>query len=361
MKRLVFTVTNELNFDQRMQRICESLQSNGYDVMLIGRQYKSSPKLQQQVFKQKRLRCFFRKGFLFYGEYNIRLFFYLIFSRVDVYCAIDLDTILPVYFASIFKNKKRVYDAHEYFTEQKEIVTRPLVHRVWLTIENFSVPRFPNGYTVNQSLAHFFLDKYKVNYKIVRNFASLKYKSQKLTSDTNFILYQGAVNEGRGFENLIPAMRQISIPLHIYGKGNFLEEAKLLVKKYNVESSVIFKGAIPPDELRKISSYALFGILLMDSEGKNNYYSLANRFSDYIMAGIPQICVDYPEYHSLNEIVQCADLIPDFEEKTLVSHIQNLIDNKDYYDFLLNNTQKAQTIICWENEEKTLIDFYSNL
>jgi hypothetical protein len=42
MKKLYCCVTNDLNFDQRMMRICNSLQSNGYEVSLIGRKNKNS-------------------------------------------------------------------------------------------------------------------------------------------------------------------------------------------------------------------------------------------------------------------------------------------------------------------------------
>ena len=48
---------------------------------------------------------------------------------MDAVCAIDLDTILPCYFISILRRKKRMYDAHELFTEMKEIITRPSVKR----------------------------------------------------------------------------------------------------------------------------------------------------------------------------------------------------------------------------------------
>ena len=74
MKHLLFTVTNELNYDQRMIRICSSLSMNGYLVTLIGRENNNSPKLTQQTFQQKRLFCFFNKGKWFYIEYKIFLF-----------------------------------------------------------------------------------------------------------------------------------------------------------------------------------------------------------------------------------------------------------------------------------------------
>ena len=100
VKRLSFLVTNDLNFDQRMQRICSTLSEAGFDVELIGRRRKNSLPLTQKSFVQKRLFCFFERSFLFYAEYNLRLFFYLLFRRTDLICAIDLDTILPAYYIS---------------------------------------------------------------------------------------------------------------------------------------------------------------------------------------------------------------------------------------------------------------------
>ena len=78
VKKIVCTVTNDLNFDQRMIRICSSLQQGGYAVTLVGRVRENSQSLQQRIFQQKRLYCFFQKGKFFYAEYNIRLFFFKI-------------------------------------------------------------------------------------------------------------------------------------------------------------------------------------------------------------------------------------------------------------------------------------------
>jgi hypothetical protein len=95
LKRIIFTVTNDLTYDQRMKRICHTLATAGYDVTLVGRRLPSSVALTKEDYKQKRIRCRFHRGKWFYAEYNIRLFFYLLFRRMDAVCAIDLDTILP--------------------------------------------------------------------------------------------------------------------------------------------------------------------------------------------------------------------------------------------------------------------------
>src|SRR5690349_11491904 len=100
MKKIVFTVTNDLSYDQRMIRICTSLSANGFSVKLVGRKMPASVPLSSRSFEQVRLNCFFHKGKLFYAEYNLRLFFYLLTQQMNCICAIDLDTILPCYAVS---------------------------------------------------------------------------------------------------------------------------------------------------------------------------------------------------------------------------------------------------------------------
>ncbi|MGF2414534.1 MAG: hypothetical protein ACQUYJ_19520, partial [Ferruginibacter sp.] len=229
---LVFTVTTDLTYDQRMIRICTSLANAGYNVTLVGRKLKASLPLAAQPFVQKRLYCFFEKGKLFYAEYNIRLFFYLLVKKMDCIGAIDLDTILPGYFISTIKKVKRVYDAHELFCEMKEIATRPAIYKAWKKIERYTVPKFTNGYTVNQPIADEFKKMYGVNYEVIRNIALLR-EINLTEKKEKFILYQGAVNEGRSFETLIPAMKQVNCTLIICGDGNFMEQAKSLVTENN--------------------------------------------------------------------------------------------------------------------------------
>lgn len=361
MKRIILTVTNDLTYDQRMQRICTSLAEYGYEVTLAGRRLGTSVPLAQQPFKQKRLYCLFTKGMLFYAEYNLRLFFWLLFAKADAFCAIDLDTILPVLFVSAVRGKKRVYDAHELFTEQIEITSRPAIHKIWMGIERFSVPRFTNGYTVNHFIAGEFARRYKVNYEVIRNLPL--YTGDIITGKPTekFIIYQGAVNEGRCFETLIPAMKQISARLVICGNGNFFAQAQQLIKKYNVDNKVELKGYVLPAELKKITPTARVAVTLFESTGLNQYYSLGNRFFDYIMAGVPQVCVNYPEYKAINDVYNVALLIDDTNTETIATALNKLLADDVLYTLLANNCKLARKQLQWQVEETRLIAFYNNL
>ena len=361
VKNIVCTVTNDLNFDQRMIRICSSLQAHGYNVTLVGRLRKNSKDLTQKTFKQKRLFCFFDKGKIFYIEYNIRLFFYLLFVKSDLFCAIDLDTILPNLLASKIRRKKRVYDAHELFCEMEEIVSRPMIHRVWKAIERYAVPQFVNGYTIGDYYAQEFYNMYGVKYEIVRNATIFKELPKKDATKEKYILYQGAVNEGRSFETLIPALKNVNCKLIICGNGNFFIQANDLVKQYQLEDKIIFKGYVEPGLLREYTLNATIGITLFTNQGKSNYLSMANRFFDYMHFAVPQLCVNFPEYQKVNNQYEIAVLIENTEVNTISTALNLMLEDEQLYKRLKQNCLKAREEYCWQNEEKKLIQFYKKI
>lgn len=358
MQKLTFTVINDLTYDQRMHRICTSLANDGYDVTLIGRQSINSIPLKNYSFKQKRIRCLFSKGKLLYAEFNLRLLFELLFISVDCFCAIDLDTIIPNYIASALRRKKRVYDAHELFTELKEIVTRSAIQKIWMKVEHFAVPKYKYGYTVNDFIANEFKRRYGVEYAVIRNLPQLV-RLEHLPDKTNpFIIYQGAVNEGRGFETLIPAMRYVNARLVVCGEGNFFSQLKQLIVNEGVEEKVELKGMIAPEELRNITPKAYAAVMLFEETGLNQFHSLANRFFDYIMAGVPQVCVAFPQYKTLNEKYSIASLIDNTAPHTIANALNNLLNDDVYYKSLCDNCILAREKLNWQKEEKALLKFY---
>jgi glycosyltransferase involved in cell wall biosynthesis len=360
LKRIYFTVTNDLTYDQRMQRICTSLAENGYVITLVGRKLSSSIPLAQVKYKQKRISCWFNKGKRFYFEYNLRLCCYLLFRKMDAICAIDLDTIIPCHTVSRIKRIPRIYDAHELFTELKEVITRPRVKRIWTGVEKKMVPKFKLGYTVSESIADEFHKRHGVNYKTIRNLPLLK-PLDPIQSSEKFILYQGAVNEARGFEYLVPAMHRINCKLIICGDGNFMPQLKKLISEQRLENMMEIKGMLPPDEIWKISQQATIGIALAEKEGLNQWLALPNKFFDYIHAGLPQVTMDYPEYRRINKQFEVAVLINDLAPERIANAINNLLTNEVLHSKLKANCMLARHELNWQSEEKKLLSFYRSV
>ena len=92
MKRIIFSVTNDLATDNRVNRSCIVAQSLGFEVLLVGRKLPKSQDVTRS-YATKRFRLIFKTGVLFYAAFQLRLFFYLLFKRVDLLYSNDLDTL----------------------------------------------------------------------------------------------------------------------------------------------------------------------------------------------------------------------------------------------------------------------------
>ncbi len=378
-KKIIFTVTNDLVFDQRMHRICSSMSKAGYEVTLVGRGYPDSPPLFPALFQQVRLPMKFKSGKLFYIEYNFKLYRFLLNTPADAICAIDLDTIIPVYLVTQKKGIRRMYDAHEYFTEMIEVKRRWHIHFIWKQIEKWLVPKFTHGYTVGGVIAKEFKSLYGVDYALVRNIpvyrepidknAVLPEVVHRILSDFNLktnpahptILYQGAINEGRALPQLISAFESLDARLLMAGTGNLEHEIKKLIIEKGLEHKIYMCGNVAPEDLRCLTAKCYTGITIFDALSKNQYYSLGNKFFDYIMAHLPQVCVNYPEYAALLEQYPVAVPLVNTETESIALSLNKLLNDPVLYKNLQINAREAAKTLHWALEEKTLLKIWQNL
>ena len=367
MSSLLFAVTTDLNYDQRMQRICGSLAAHGYSVLLVGREWPDSQPLTRQAYQQHRLRCLFKKGKLFYLEYNLKLFFFLLRQRAAVWCAIDLDTALPVWLRATLSRQPFVYDAHELFTEVPEVVTRPSIRCLWQLVEGFIVPRAALAYTVGPALAEWFERRYGRPFAVVRNVSRLagpELPPAPVAAPPNgYILYQGVLNTGRGLEALLDAMPEVAARLIICGEGDLSAALRARAERLGLLASgqVEFRGFVLPAELRTITRGAAVGIMLLENQGLSYYYSLANKFFDYLHAGVPQLVVDFPEYRRLNDRYDVAEVV-ELTPNALAAALNRLLrDDPARYQQLAQNCRHARLELNWQREEETLLALYATL
>lgn len=353
-KKIICTVTNDLSYDQRMQRICASLAQAGYEVELVGRQRSSSVPLREQPFRQTRLRCRWEKGKLFYLEYNIRLFFYLLFSRFGALWSVDLDTIVPVWAAGRLKSATLIFDAHEYFEEVPEVVRRPRIQRIWKAVARWFIPRMDRRYTVGPALAERFEALYGKPFGVVRN---LPYRQEEEALERTMpekpvFLYQGVLNEGRGLEALIGVMPSFpKAELWLAGEGDMSDALRQMVQAKGLAAQVRFLGYVQPADLPALTKQATIGFNLLENKGLSYYYSLANKAFDYIQAGLPSVQMDFPEYRSLQEEYRVFQLVADLSQETLIVAIRQLLEDKAYYGEMSRRCLSAAAALCWEREE----------
>ncbi|MCB9032765.1 MAG: glycosyltransferase [Chitinophagales bacterium] len=360
-KHIIFTVSNDISFDQRMHKICSTLSSQ-YKVTLIGRLLPNSMPIDKRNYETKRIKLWFNNGFLFYAVLNIALFFKLLFIKADIFCACDADTLLAVLLAGKIRNKKNVFDAHEYFSESTEIVNKPFVKSVWQKLEQFAIPKVDAAYTVCDSLANIFTKKYNKKFEVIRNVPFENKNKTSINEKNKYLLYQGNLNIGRGLEEMLLAMMYINnIPLYIIGDGIMRPKLEAIIQKYQLQDKVFLLGRKTPKEIIAYTQNAFVGINLLENRGLSYYYSLSNKFFDYIQAQVPQIAIAFPEYIHYNEQYNIAVMVDNLEIHTIVDALNKLIQDEDKYIQLKLNCIEAAQALNWNKESIQLINIYNNL
>ncbi|MDR1584604.1 MAG: glycosyltransferase [Prevotellaceae bacterium] len=360
-KRIIISVTSDLATDQRVLKSAFSCHKNGYDVLLAGRKLKNSLPL-NLPFKYLRFRLIFNSSAFFYAEYNIRLFFFLLFSRCDILLSNDTDTLPANYLVSQLRRKKLVFDAHELFPEVPELARRPCVKKIWEKLEDFIFPRLQYSYTVCQSIAGYYNRKYGIEMKVVRNVPYYRQTTSRLLREQfpgkKIVLYQGALNVGRGLEWVIDAMPLIdNAVLVIIGCGDIRQQLETQVERLKLKDKVFFAGKIGGDKLHEYTSSADIGLCLLESRGLSYYYSLPNRIFDYIQAGLPVLATCFPEIENIVATCKTGVLIDRYEADFIAATINDMLNNPlDTSHF--GDLAKE---FCWENEEKILMGIISPL
>jgi len=367
-KRVIVSVTNDLFTDNRVNKVCLFLRSQGYDVLLVGRRRKNSNALSERAYATYRMELLFDKGAFFYAEYNLRLFLFLLFRKADVLVSNDLDTLLANFMASKFKRRcELVYDSHEFFTEVPELTSRPRVRKIWLSIEKWIFPKLTKIYTVNPSIAAAYKERYGKDLFVVRNVSPqwkpksrLSRKDLGLPEDKFLVIMQGAgINVDRGAEEAVEAMRSLeNIVLLIVGDGDSVPKLKKNVNNYDLQKKVLFFDKRPYDELMQFTANADLGLTLDKPSNLNYRFSLPNKVFDYIHAGIPVVCTDLPEVSKIVAGYEVGIILEKFTPDTLAAAIHQLSGDAEKMSKLMSNCRLAAEKESWEGECEILKKIY---
>ena len=365
--RAIVSVTNDLYTDQRVHKVCTFLQGQGYDVLLIGRKLKSSVELPKRTYATKRIKLIFERGPLFYGFFNLRLFFLLLFKKVDVLVANDLDTLLANHWAKKFKRSATlVYDSHEYFTEVPELTSRPKVQRFWLRIERKIFPSLQKIYTVNQSIAEIYSHLYQKDVKVVRNISPL-WKPQELLDkktlgipeNKSLIILQGAgINVDRGAEEAVEAMQHIDAVLMIVGDGDVIPQLKSRVTALNLQERVLFYGKQPYDRMMNFTHHADIGLTLDKPSNLNYKLSLPNKVFDYMHTGTAIVATDIKEVAHIVRSYKIGEILTEFTVEHLAETLRSLLNDPEWLSSYKHNCSIAAHQENWEKETEVLKEIY---
>ena len=363
-KKVIVSVINDLVTDQRVARTCSVLMECNYEVLLVGRVQKNSKPLENRLYRCKRMKLLFEQGVLFYLFFNIRLFFVLLFTKADVLLANDLDTLLPNYIVSKLKGITLIYDSHEIFCEVPELVNNPAKKHIWELLEKLIVPKLKYAITVNESIADYFIKKYRTPFIYIRNIPNYTplatYKTRielGLPEDKHIVILQGAgINVHRGAEELLEAFTYLddNFFLLIIGGGDVIEQLKANTVKFKLTEKVIFIDKLSALELRQYTLNANLGVTIDKDTNMNYHFSLPNKVFDYMHAGIPILASKLPEIKTIIDKYDIGAFIDNHNPQHIANQISEIINNTNY-NVYKNNTKQAASDNNWLTEKQKLI------
>lgn len=364
MKRALVSVVNDLVSDQRVDKTCTILLNLDYEVVLVGRKKKNSPPLPERSYKMSRMKLLFEKGPLFYAEFNIRLFFFLLSHKADLLVSNDLDTLLPSFLVQKIKKVPLVYDSHELFTETPEVIHRPFVRSVWLRIERSIVPRLNEMITVSDSIAQIFHDKYDIPVHVVRNIPPanrfIKSKSRKeldLPGESPILILQGSgINIQRGGEELVESMQYVhNSLLLVIGGGDVIDTLKAISQSLGLDGKIRFLPRMAVEELYQYTMNADLGLTLDKDTNPNYRYSLPNKLFDYIHGGIPVLASSLVEIKKIIDKYQIGMIVENHDPKFIANCINDALSDTNRMVKWKENLKFAAADLNWEVEKQKLI------
>lgn len=364
MKKAIVSVINDLVTDQRVNRTSNVLQANGFEVTLVGRRKKSSLPIDKRNYHLYRFKMLFEKGPLFYGFFNFRLFFYLLFKKANLLFANDLDTLLPNYLISKLKGIPLIYDSHEYFTGVPELSGRPVVRKIWKSIERAIFPKLKDIITVNQSIANLYKTEYGKDLTVVRNIPEtrplINIKNRKdlnLPEHKNIMILQGSgINIQRGSEEAVEAMKYIeNACLLVVGDGDVLPLLKKYVAENLMEDKVIFIPKQSPENLIHYTANANLGLTLDKDTNINYRFSLPNKLFDYIHAGIPVLASPLVEIEKIITEFNIGCCIENHNPEHIAEKMQFMLADSPLREDWKKNLTFAAKQLNWKEEQKKLI------
>jgi glycosyltransferase involved in cell wall biosynthesis len=367
--KIVVSVSNDLVTDQRVKKVCQTLHEEGFEIVLLGRKLPESLPI-ERPYRVSRMRLIFRKKVWFYAEFNLRLFFKLLFLKKDIMVANDLDTLLPNFLIAKLFGKKLVYDSHELFTEIPELMHRPKVRNVWLQIEKRIFPHLKNVITVNSEIARIFENKYQVPVKVIRNISpkltlSLPSDSwiKEVKGTRKMLIIQGSgINKDRGAEEAVQMMPYLDdVLLLIIGSGDVIPDLKVMIQELHLDSKVKIIGKLPYLEMLQYTQIADLGLSLDKGTNLNYELSLPNKVFDYIQCSIPLMVSNRKVVAQIVQEAQIGVVFEEHHPKQMADLVKDALYDKERYQKWKTNLKLAAAKYNWENESQILKDIYKHL
>lgn len=265
---------------------------------------------------------------------------------------------------------KLVYDPHELETEKNGLT--PGMQKVVSRLEEQFIREADYVIPVGEKISEWYREKYDLkNVVTIMNMPNNPMKDFKApasgglrekygipTNDLIFI-YQGAMMQHRNIDLLLDIFSELPPDRHMLfmGYGEFVPKIQEYATKY---PNIHFLDAVPPDQILEYTSQCDVGLFICENTCLSYYYSLPNKFFEYLLAGLPAIVADFPEYNRYISKYDCGWLVPENSTKDFVKKFILSLDKEEIKEKKVNALE-ARRHIGWHLVKPKLEEIYLSL
>lgn len=386
---VVMLVVSALRIDPRVEREARALADNGYRVTVICPDISSPPLLEQPIDWGANIQfdilgwqaaSFINQYPWMHGELMLEAA--LKYKPLAFHCH-DLSTALIGLAAARKAGARCVCDFHEWYSEnvswdaaKQEYVPHPdPVRTMYQAAEALAMARADEVITVCDSIAKELESAYPLGGKkvhVIRNvpslvrsgtaFPSLR-ESLQVKADQLVLLWQGGTGPTRLLEpvikslafapNIVFVIRGPSLDMFGEGYRKLAEEAGVSDRLHllpPVKSADVVAAAVGAD----------VGIWTLPNLSKNFYYALPNKIFEYLAAGLPLVCANFPEARSIVETYGVGATFDPYSPESIAEALVKLSD-PEVRAGCARNVGAALTALQADQEWSKLVKLYEAL
>jgi glycosyltransferase involved in cell wall biosynthesis len=327
------------------------------------------------------LKSYILRHSLFYNEFNYFAKEVLKHKiKYDYIWAHDLPVLKP---AIILKKKlgaKVVYDCHElyietlnqFFPENSKGLKKILLDLSLKTMVKFGsraekrmIKKVDACVTVGNKVKDYLENTLNIRgILVIYNCPYIQTTNEKidlrallgLSQNDKILLYQGVMNQGRGLIEMIHAQKftHSNIKFVLMGDGPMKAELQELAIHLDLQNKIIFINRVSPTVLLQYTRGADAGIVLQEvNKNLSKKLGIANKFFEYMHAGIPFVATDAPENRVVFDKFELCTLVDPKHDINEIADAINGLFEKDI-EILKRNAFEASKVYNWDMQEEII-------
>lgn len=274
--------------------------------------------------------------------------------------------LLPTALLSRGKGALLVYDAHEDLPRavlSKHWIARPLRRAVSIAveiIENFSARRMTAVVVATPHIGRRFSG---LGTKVtgVYNYPNMpKLAAERGEPAARTFCYVGSITRHRSIFEMIRATALADARLLLAGR---FEDAQTEAEARAMPEwrCVDYLGMLPHEQVWAVMQQSQAGLLFFHPE-PNHINSLPNKMFEYMAAGLPVLCSDFPDWREI-VVKGNTGLVGDPLDPVSIAALMRKIsdDPEGARDLGLRGRELVSTSYRWENEGAKLVRLYGDL